>query len=445
MEKNLFLFFIFLSIGLNAQESIKPVFCGNEIFSKILHEKYPALNDAFNGTFEKIRTTIRSHGNDPLEVNVVVHVVWNAADENLDDSIINNQILILNTDYNRLNADTVNLRSIFQDEAGSANIHFNLAGVVRVHTDQLFSVDLFGTNLLAEAKHDADGGSDAWNPNEYLNIWVCNIQPITLFGITIGQILGFAFPPNNLQNWPADSGAPTAGEDGVVIDYRVFGGNNPNTIENPDGSGAIVAKGRTPVHEVGHYFGLRHIWGDGGLLGPNACDQSDGVDDTPYANTQSAFDCDTTKNTCAQIETFYNKDVPDLIENYMDYASEACMNMFTHGQVELMRNTLQGPRSGLLMPISGTSDITMAPSFKLSPNPAYAHVTLELDMNESAEIGIRVLNLNGQLILNKKVEKYCIGFQQIIIDSEKLTPGIYVVELRTKRGVRAQKLVISNQ
>ncbi|MGB4846922.1 MAG: zinc-dependent metalloprotease [Saprospiraceae bacterium] len=444
MEKNLLLFFIFLSFGLNAQESIKPVFCGNEIFSNILHEKYPALNDAFTATFEEIRATHRFLDNEPLEVNVVVHVVWNATNENLDDSIIYNQIMILNNDYNRLNPDTSNLRSIFHDEAGSANIHFNLASVVRVHTDQLFSVDLLGSNLLAEAKHDADGGSDAWNPNEYLNIWVCNIQPITLFGITIGQILGFAFPPNNLQNWPADSGAPTAGEDGVVIDYRVFGGNNPNTIDNPDGSGAIVVKGRTPVHEVGHYFGLRHIWGDGGTFGPNACDQSDGVDDTPYANTQSAFDCDTTKNTCAQIETFYNKDVPDLIENYMDYASEACMNMFTHGQVELMRNTLQGPRSGLLMPISSTSTIDKSITFKISPNPANDHVHLDLNLDKSTSLTIRLINLNGEVMEFISAKQYPMGFNQINIETQKLTSGIYLVEIRTKEGVRTEKLVIGH-
>ncbi len=442
MEKNLLLFFIFATFGLNAQESIKPVFCGNDIFSKILHEKYPALNDAFTSTFESVRTNHQWRTNEPLDVNVVVHVVWNGTDENLDDSIINNQILILNNDYNRRNADTSNLRMIFQPEAGNANIHFNLASVVRVHTDQLFNVDLLGTNLLAEAKHDVDGGSDAWNPDEYLNIWVCKIQPITLFGITIGQILGFAFPPNNLQNWPADSGAPTPGEDGVVIDYRVFGSNNPNIIENPDGSGAIIVKGRTSVHEVGHYFGLRHIWGDGGLLGPNACDQSDGVDDTPFANAQSAFDCDTTKNTCAQIETFYNKDVPDLIEDYMDYASEACMNMFTHGQVELMRNTLQGPRSGLLMPISSTNRIDQRITFKISPNPAKDHVHLDLDLDKSTSLTICLINLNGEVMESSSRKQYPIGFNRINIDTENLTSGIYLVEIRTNEGVRTEKLVI---
>ncbi|HZV71110.1 MAG TPA: M43 family zinc metalloprotease [Saprospiraceae bacterium] len=445
MKNILILFPVFFCLGLKAQENIKPVFCGNEVFDHILQEKYPALKDAFTSTFEEIRNSHRSMENDPLEINVVVHVVWKAVAENLNDSIIHNQILILNNDYNRANADTANLRSTFQAEAGKTNIHFKLAGIVRVQTDQLFNIDLLGTNLLTEVKHDVDGGSEAWNPDEYLNIWICNIQPITIFGVTVGQILGFAFPPNNLQNWPVNSGAPSPGEDGVVIDYRVFGSNNPNSIENPDGSGDIVVKGRTPVHEVGHYLGLRHIWGDGGLLGPNNCDQSDGIDDTPFANAQSAFDCDTSKNTCSQIESHYNEDVPDLIENYMDYASEACMNMFTHDQAQLMRNTLQGPRSGLLIPVSGISVIDHAPPFKLSPNPAYDQVTIDVNLPEDLDIAVRILNLEGQLMLMKPIQKYSSGFHQINFQTDELNAGIYVVELRSKLGVRSEKLLISAQ
>ncbi|MEP6647599.1 MAG: zinc-dependent metalloprotease [Saprospiraceae bacterium] len=424
------------------QLPIRPVFCGNEVFSNILKEKYPDLFNAFNETFEDTRTATSKRANDPLDVNVVVHVVWNALKENLDDSIIYNQIDILNKDYNRLNADSSNLRSLFKPEAGNANIHFHLAGIVRVHTNVLFNVDLLGTNLLAEAKHTSDGGSDAWNPVDYLNIWVCNIQPIKFLGVTIGQILGFAFPPNNLQNWPAQSGAPTAGEDGVAIDFRVFGSNNPNPIANPDGSGDIVVKGRTTVHEVGHYFGLRHIWGDGGLLGANDCAQSDGVDDTPFANAQSAFDCDTTKNTCTQIEPYYNRDVPDLIENYMDYASEACMNMFTHGQVALMRNSLQGPRSGLLVPFVATKDMKEITHLSISPNPSSGLFSIELDLKESTELSMNVLNLSGQVVKRMPSIHYEAGDQKIEMDVAGLSSGVYVIQLKTSDGLRCEKLTI---
>jgi hypothetical protein len=442
MEKKITLFCIsfLLTICLYGQHS--PIICGNEIFSTIVKEKYPALFDSFNSTFEEVHTTQRNSGNEPLTVNVVVHVIWKEDVENLDDSIINNQIRILNEDYNRLNKDTANLRSIFKPEAGNANIHFNLAQIVRVNTDKEFSVDLLGTNLLAEVKHDADGGSDAWNPNEYLNIWVCKIQPITILGFTVGQILGFAFPPNNLENWPADSGAPTAGEDGVVIDFRSFGSNNPNIIENPDGSGPLTINGRTPVHEVGHYFGLRHIWGDGGLLGPNDCAQSDGIDDTPYADSQSAFDCDTTKNSCTQIETFYNADVPDLIENYMDYSSETCMNMFTQQQVEIMRNVLQGPRSGLVNTVSGIETNPNVSVFNIYPNPAKDFITISLKDQDLAPIDIRIVSLNGQLLQHNSIGQNNSGEQYYHIDLPNLETGIYFLVVKTKRGINSEKLFV---
>ena len=443
MRKKITLFFIAIHcmLGIRAQHS--PIICGNEIFSDIVREKYPQLNKAIASTFEDARTSQRLQRNEPLTIRVVVHVVWKEEAENLHDSIILDQLRIINEDFNHLNADADQLRHIFRAEAGSADIHFELAQIVRVQTDQEFNVDLLGTNLLAEVKHNIDGGSDAWDPDAYLNLWVCKIQPVTLFGVTIAQILGFAFPPNNLPHWPADVGAPTPGEDGVVIDFRTFGSNNSNPIENPDGSGDLFIKGRTPVHEIGHYLGLRHIWGDGGLLGPNDCAQSDGVDDTPFADAQSAFDCDTTRNSCTQIETHYNSDVPDLIENFMDYSNEGCMNMFTHGQVELMRNVLTGPRSGLLLPFSALENHEMTSMFSLWPNPAQQTVNIDFSLPENSRVAARIIKTNGQVISNRPGEFYPSGIHQIRMDVYNFPPGMYMVELRTDYGTRVEKLMIN--
>jgi hypothetical protein len=371
MKKLSFVVLLLYAFDLTAQLPAKPIMCGNELFSDIVRHHYPVLFDAINQTFDDALYTVPSRSQEPLIVNVVVHVVWRNEAENLHDSVILDQIRVMNEDFNRLNADTAKLRSRFTAEAGSAGIQFELADIIRVQTNVNFEIGLLSNNLLAEVKNSTEGGSYARDPDQYLNIWVCKIQPITIFGIEIGQILGFAFPPNNLPHWPENVGAPTPGEDGVVIDYRVFGSNNPNGIQIPGGGGNLVVKGRTAVHEVGHYFGLRHIWGDGGLLGPNDCAQSDGIEDTPYASAQSAFDCDTTKNSCTHFESHYQEDVPDLIENFMDYASEDCMNMFTHGQATLMRNILLGPRSGLLMPFSSVDNhATRYLDIKLIPNPA---------------------------------------------------------------------------
>lgn len=442
MKKNLLpLFLLFYTTTLHTQTASHPIFCGNEIFSNIVREKYPALHQNFDATFEAARAAKGATDRSPLTVNVVVHVVWKENVENLHDSIIHNQIQVLNADYNRLNADTANLRPLFQPVAGNPEIHFQLASIVRVQTNELFEVSLLGNNLLPEVKHDADGGSDAWDTEQYINIWVCKIQPIAFGGITLGQILGFAFPPNNLPNWPTGVGAPTPDEDGVVIDYRVFGGNNPNTVEIPGGTGNLVVKGRTAVHEVGHYLGLRHIWGDGGVFGPNDCAQSDGVDDTPFANAQSAFDCDTTKNTCEQVEIFYDTDMPDLIENYMDYASEECMNMFTKGQADLMRGVLQGPRNGLLVSVSAEEASGPSPDFRLSPNPASERVVLNFNLLEKTDVSIRLLNMAGQPLDFSSFGTYTAGTHQIELATSHLTPGLYFVEMRTERGVSVRKLV----
>ncbi len=414
--------------------------CGNEIFQDIVRRNYPQLDSSFRSTFDACKSVTSNRSGD-LVVNVVVHIVWKDASENLDESIILDQLRILNEDFNQLNADQVNLRSQFQAEAGSAAINFHLAEIIRVQTEAEFAVDLFGSNLLPEVKSDLLGGSTAWDPEQFLNIWVCKIQPITIFGLEIGQILGFAFPPNNLANWPANSGAPDQFEDGVVIDYRVFGSNNPNTIDIPGGGGQLPVKGRTPVHEVGHYFGLRHIWGDGGVLGPNDCAQSDGIDDTPFANTQSAFDCDTTKNTCALVEPHYNDDTPDLVENFMDYSSEECMNMFTHGQVTLMRNVLNGPRSGLLMPFSGINDTEQAFSMSILPNPTEGRFEVQFEIPQQTSCIIRIRNASGQVLESISPQKYLPGRHSIQFEGNGMAPGMYFVEIQAENGISSGKII----
>jgi len=442
MTRLLFVLTFLLATCTEGQSQTRPILCGNELFSDIVRNNYPALQEAFDNTFTSALAGRPQRGQDPLTVNVVVHIVWKAAAENLDESIILDQLRILNEDFNQLNTDQVNLRSQFQPEAGAAGINFQLAQIIRVETEAEFAVDLLGTNLLPEVKSDILGGSTAWDPEQYLNIWVCKIQPIEIFGIEIGQILGFAFPPNNLANWPPDSGAPDQFEDGVVIDYRVFGSNNPNTIDIPGGGGQLSVKGRTPVHEVGHYFGLRHIWGDGGTLGPNDCAQSDGIDDTPFANAQSAFDCDTTKNTCAQVEMHYGQDTPDLVENYMDYASEECMNMFTNGQVALMRNVLEGPRSGLLIPFSAVTEAEQVLSFDILPNPSDDQFSVVLEIKEKFTGTVRVLDANGRNMRTNAPEPFSPGRHRIDFDDLTLAPGMYFVEIRNEQGVFAKKLIV---
>lgn len=424
--------------SLKAQVAVKPL-CGDEWIKNDLEKRLPgfkqAVEETFNQTKEMANQSARS--NTPYFINVVVHVVYKNPEENLPDSVIQSQIDVLNEDYNRLNPDTANLRALFKPIAGNANIHFNLAQIIRKQTTVNFSISLLGSGMPNQMKWDSLGGSSAVDPDHYLNIWVVKIQPIMLGSIQIGQVLGFAFPPAGLSNWPANSAAPVKGEDGVVIDFRCFGRNNPNPI-SVDGTTNLDIRGRTPSHEVGHYLGLRHIWGDGGVLGGgNNCTGSDGIDDTPKADNQSNFDCNTTKNTCVDTLPWTSIDAPDLIENFMDYSAETCMNMFTAGQVAHMRATLEGPRNGLISLSSVNSLNNFNHSVSVYPNPTSNKLTISTLNNNIVQV--EIYDIYGQRVLKQNTP---FNLTNITINTENLEAGTYLAKITTNESKTIVKKVL---
>lgn len=354
-----------------------------------LHQaaQHPGYAKAVQKTFDEAKTFAQNNeiakagGNEILRIPVVVHIVFNTSIQNVPDEAVFEQIEILNRDYRRQNSDTTLTRDEFLPVAGDAGIEFYLAeldpdgnpttGITRTQTSvanfsPLSGIDIFeiinqilacGINPLDlltgapltpeqevclnavlaslggfDAMKFADqGGKDAWPTDRYLNIWVCNMDD----GSGVGTVLGFAYPPASAPNWPPGS-AGTLQTDGVAVHYPVFGGT-----ANPALSAAlaaVVGEGRTCVHEVGHYLGLRHIWGDGD------CTQDDGIADTPFSDSASQQECNYSKNSCVDSPVNF----PDMIENYMDYSDEDCMNIFTLQQIGIMRAMLLGPRSGLL-------------------------------------------------------------------------------------------------
>ena len=431
---------LFVAAIAGAQQSAMPVFCGNEALNYIVQNQYPELHKTFQTSFEENLHRHPVTDRSPVTIRVVVHVVWKNPEENLADSIILNQIAVLNEDYNRENPDTANLRPAFQAVAGNPQVRFELAEIVRVQTNANFEIDLTNNQILTKLKKSSLGGSDAWDPTAYLNLWICKIQPITFGGLTIGQILGFAFPPNNLNHWPANSSAPSLDQDGVALDFRVIGRNNPNFVEIPGGTGNLTVRGRTATHEVGHYLGLRHIWGDGGILGlPNDCNQSDGMDDTPFASAQSPFDCDKNRNSCTKVEAFYGMDMPDLIENYMDYSSEACMNMFTQNQVAMIQSVLAGPRNGLLQVSADKSPELAGAQPQLFPNPTRGNAWLRIPSSWNPR-AIELISLDGRLVQRLPVP--ATGETQLAISTQNLLPGGYAVRVQTAGQVWVKRLVV---
>ena len=387
-----------------------------------LEKKHPGFKNAYAKTFDDAKTFSNKSGQ-LYTINVVVHVVWNDPSENLDDSIIFNQFEILNEDFQRLNSDTSNLRAIFQPVAGNPNIEFNVYDIIRVQTNETFGISLSG--LPDHVKQTSQGGSDAFYPEYFLNIWICKLDNL------FGALFGYAYPPAGLANWPPNSNAPSPELDGVVLDYRTVGNNNPNVYPNPNG-GVFDLVGRTAVHEVGHYLGLRHIWGDGGgIFGGSSCGADDGCLDTPNQGYQSNFDCDTTLNTC--IDSIGNNvdpnDLPDLIENHMDYSSESCSNMFTMEQSVIMRGVLENERMDLINPPLSLDQHNIT-SIHVFPNPAKHIVNIEIPKTNQLN-QLKIVDVSGRLIFQQFFEE-----EAITVDLGNFKKGIYVVNVNSNYNSR---------
>lgn len=380
---------------------------------------------ATQSVFNTAKKSNHQKSDETYIIPVVVHVVYKKTQENIDDSVILDQIRVLNEDYNRLNADSVNLRNEFLPYVGNAKIEFRLAefdpngnpttGITRTQTT-LNSFFEMGSGLAEKVKSTADGGIDPWNQSRYLNIWVCNMA--LMFGTNeIPMVLGYATPPADLPNWPAGS---TGGmSDGVVIQYQVFGTNNPTPLS---GGTPFVVKGRTVTHEVGHYLGLRHIWGDGD------CTQEDGIDDTPNADAQSETDCIKTKNTC--VDAIDGVDLPDLVENFMDYSAEDCQNTFTKGQVELMRAVIENNRWDLVNDNNALSAKAVEMiATSLYPNPANNTITLVSEKSLNAHL--TVFDGNGKEVLTSKING-----MKAVLDISSLENGIYHLQIENMGGVK---------
>ena len=247
-----------------------------------------------------------------VTIPVVVHVVQRTGEAEVTDAQVKSQIAALNKDYRAKNTDIGKVPKEWKSLAADAKIQFVLAskdpkgkktsGITRTTT----KAAAFGPNDTVKAKKT--GGVNPWPTDRYLNIWVC----------ALGEgLLGYAQFP----------GGPSK-TDGVVILHTAFG--TQGTAKAP------FNKGRTATHEVGHYLGLRHIWGD-----RNDCSGDDFVADTPRAREANYGKPKYPRVTCN------NGPSGDMFMNYMDYVDDAAMFMFTVGQVARMNATLAGPRKKL--------------------------------------------------------------------------------------------------
>jgi hypothetical protein len=336
-----------ISLASTAQER-----CGSVFNAELIRTTDPERYARFMAHEQRIADNIRSlknggkaerliNPNSIIIIPVVVHVLHFGeavgVGNNISDAQVQSQITVLNDDFRRNNWDAVNTPAAFAGVAADARIEFRLTcvdpngnptnGIHRVQTaTNPFTVQFSGNSINEQAtgiKFTAQGGTDAWPTDRYLNIWVCNIAPNP--GPGGGQLTGYG-------QFPADY-ASKPNTDGIVVLNTAFG-----TVGNVN---FLTDLGRTATHEVGHWLDLFHIWGDDG----GACGGTDNCNDTPNQAGANQSNCPGFPNiSCG------NNPNGDMFMNYMDYTLDFCKNIFTQDQVNRMRAVFMrgGVRAGFI-------------------------------------------------------------------------------------------------
>lgn len=261
--------------------------------------------------FEQLLQEFKASGStsssrmNPIIVPVAVHFPEaNESDRSCLEALAQNQIDILNDDYKATNSD-INLWNSASSNypgvnPGVANIEFCIA--TQNHPTGL-DPELQEGNPAITIGYDFGGGNNQdFNWGGYFNIVVRSIG---------GGVLGFSPLYGSISSGQAVTIAPS---------YFGSGSGCSSSGVNPS---APFNKGRTTTHEVGHFFNLSHTWGNSG-----GCGDDDGVSDTPNISGPT-YGCPSNGSVGG-----CSSGLPSLTMNYMDYVNDACMYMFTEGQID---------------------------------------------------------------------------------------------------------------
>lgn len=234
------------------------------------------------------------------------------------------QINVLNQDFASLNPDI----SLYQSLSSHCSDEFPPSALSPGAAIQFFiatSNHPQGSGLMegeyaitVGQEEFCDAGSE-WAG--YLNIFVDDDwgQPDNIAGEASG--IGDAENPD--------------GNGGIAVIPSVFGAPGVNCSSGTELNSSLYQNlGRTVTHEVGHYFGLKHIFNDIG----GTCVDNDDIADTPKQSLENTGSPTVTLSTCISSAGRSCGQWPlnEFYMNYMDYTDDIVKVMFTAGQASLM-------------------------------------------------------------------------------------------------------------
>lgn len=418
MKLKLLFALLVVQLGFAQQRS-----CGTDAYMEKMmadpafKQQYLELQQQFESEMQRL-TQARQNGqftlapNATIRIPVAVHYpsTPNSSTEAVKSclrALAQNQVAILNADYNATNADLTQWTG--NDAAEFPGINFGDMDVsweiaTQNHpagtglTNGTLAVT-FGTDFLSGADTDT-----TWSG--YCNLVVRNIN---------GGVLGYS---------PL-GGSPSMGMT-VVIDNNAFGSGAGCSGYQP---GAPYNLGRTLTHELGHFFNLYHTFQ--ACDGANCNTSGDRVCDTPPANDPE-YDCPaagTRASGCGGIQ---------LTMNYMDYPPDACMYMFTAGQATRMLAWYNNIAGSLATNVLGTNDFVTT-NFSIAPNPNKGAFAIQLK-EATDQYSVMIIDPSGKVVYDNEFNQTSDLVQNIKLDNA--STGLYFVTIRSNGETLTKKIVI---
>jgi hypothetical protein len=365
-------------------------------------------------------------------IPIIFHIIHTGqpagTGRNISLTQINSQITRLNEDYRKLNADrtTYLTQPALVAVAGDMEINFCAAKVSPTGTslaepgvDRILASSKGWTNppysgMLNTYLEGTVKPSSIWDPTKYFNVWVAEFSD---------GVLGYA-------QFPVLTGG-NANTDGVVLDYKYTGVSG---IVN-----APYNLGRTLTHEAGHWLGLFHIWGDDG----GACSGTDNITDTPNQAGEN-YTCPAAGSVKTDGCTTASPGV--LYQNYMDYSDDKCMVMFTSGQKVrmqyVMANCLRRKtlNTSYVCSSVGINETVSNLEISLFPNPSNGELNVTVDLLNSDDFTILVVNTLGQTI--KEVSQLHSNGGTVKLDLSLNANGVYFVTVKTKTSSKTKRFIL---